>query len=316
MSVLFPKQATRDTHAASVSRSLLGRSALSIGLCLLGLQLVSLRASGQSAPSGATSSGAQPSVFPSNFPTSTLGCIAVVGSSREVAMMYGGLLQARVGAAQAVEVLLEVPAINEADASLPSVATDASADASSVDNSAPWSLSRERNWRQRANVMAPDLNLLISIGAHTSCTSVVIAMATPDGTSPAGWVARRYQVREDTLGPVVTSVGWNGLNIEGLTSFAPPPSAARTTNSSQAAAQTTTQATAAQSQANRSRSATQPTTRDPRVSVPSQAQQSSSPWPWIAAGVAGAALVAGFFIVQSLGPSSPVVHVTGPGTGP
>jgi hypothetical protein len=60
-------------------------------------------------------------------------------------------------------------------------------------------------------------------------------------------------------------------------------------------------------------------TPDPRVTLdrtdssPTPTARRAPVWAFVIAGVAGAALVGGFIAAQSLGPSIPIVHVSGPG---
>lgn len=57
---------------------------------------------------------------------------------------------------------------------------------------------------------------------------------------------------------------------------------------------------------------------DPRVTVQTtpEPRRSTPVWAWVIAGVAGAGLVGAFIAAQSIGPSVPLVRVSGPGASP
>ncbi len=176
-----------------------------------------------------------------------------------------------------------------------------------------------------------DVAPLTTIADALGCASITVLSSTPRGFS-----LRRYDVIARSYDGATEAQQWTDealrarLALPEFTSSAtvatPTASAANSTpttvtptvaNTSASATPTASAAGPTIARAAPRSSATQPA--DPRVTVtpPAQAPRASTPvWAWVIAGVAGAGLVGAFIAAQSIGPSVPLVRVSGPGTAP
>ncbi len=187
--------------------------------------------------------------------------------------------------------------------------------------------------RRALTLAESDVAPLTTIADALGCASITVLSSTPRGFS-----LRRYDVIARSYDGATEAQQWTDealrarLALPEITSSAP---AATPTASAANSTPTTVTPTVANTSANTSAtptasaagptiaraaprsSATQPA--DPRVTVtpPAQAPRASTPvWAWVIAGVAGAGLVGAFIAAQSIGPSVPLVRVSGPGTAP
>jgi hypothetical protein len=154
-----------------------------------------------------------------------------------------------------------------------------------------------------------DLEPLSTISDQLGCASITVLTATPRGLA-----VRRFEALSRSFDAITESAEWTepaivqrlGLATDPVLST---PPAARPTGPSAVTAVPASAPTA------------RPATSDPRVSVADPARASGNDrrapvWAFVLAGVAGAALVGGFLIAQSVGPSMPLVRVSGPGVSP
>jgi hypothetical protein len=182
-----------------------------------------------------------------------------------------------------------------------------------------------------------DTAALDTIANALGCASITVIASTPRGfairrfdaiarqydasTEAAQWTDEALRIRLVIPTPTSASTVATTAAVSGETAVAQPASNAATTATSQATAgaSTTSVATSAPASNTALRSAHR---ADPRVtSQPDPLRNNSSSrstpvWAWVIAGVAGAGLIGGFIAAQSIGPSVPLVRVSGPGMAP
>ncbi|MFO0557188.1 MAG: hypothetical protein U0269_04160 [Polyangiales bacterium] len=189
-----------------------------------------------------------------------------------------------------------------------------------------------------------DATALDTIANALGCASITVVASTPRGfairrfdalsrqydasTESAQWTdeALRSRLAIAAAAPITTSTTSASSATSNAATTTPriaQPTNASTTATS--AAQTTagapsTNTTAAAAQnANVART---PQRADPRVTTQpdplrnNSSSRSTPVWAWVIAGVAGAGLIGGFIAAQSIGPSVPLVRVSGPGMAP
>lgn len=170
-------------------------------------------------------------------------------------------------------------------------------------------------------------------------TALGCSIVTQIAASPSGFVLRRFDAIARTFDAPTDGAAWSDDALRARLAIAPPApntstaasnaSAApvaqptNTATNSSANATSAPQPALAQPSTSAPRSTTAgPSRPDPRVTttqpdpVRQQGTRSTPVWAWVVAGVAGAALVGGFIAAQSIGPSVPLVHVSGPGSAP
>ncbi|MBL8681265.1 MAG: hypothetical protein JNK05_18955 [Myxococcales bacterium] len=193
-----------------------------------------------------------------------------------------------------------------------------------------------------------DAQPLTAIADALGCAQIAVVSATPRGISLRRFdvLASRYDAATEatTYSDSVLSSRFGLPDAATTTTAASTTATASTTTTTTNTANTTTTtngASTAQSSSTNS-AATTPststtparntansaptrtttsratTTPDPRVTVgPTTPPARSTPvWAWVVAGVAGAGLVGAFIAAQTIGPSVPLVRVSGPGTAP
>jgi hypothetical protein len=241
----------------------------------------------------------------------TAGCIAIVADTAELAAMYSAQIARRAAPTVGTRIV-----------------TDRRTDASESRNDMVVAAEVLAEWRRRLPIEQPEVSVLSVISAQSGCGSVIIATV---GQASPSWRARRFRAEGNAVDAIVDAPYWALPDVDALCEQGtthPLQPAPETTTSLSVRAETVATAApatggpgalvgAADAPRAQGVAARPPAPRqsDPRV-APTPAAAGGSPWPWVAAGAAAAVLVGGFFLVQSLGPSSPVVHVTGPGTGP
>lgn len=188
-----------------------------------------------------------------------------------------------------------------------------------------------------------DATALDAIANALGCASITVVASTPRGfairrfdalsrqydasTESAQWTdeALRSRLAIAATAPITTSTTSASSapsNAATTTRIAQPTNASTTatsaTQTTAGAPSTNTTAAAAQN-ANVART---PQRADPRVTTQpdplrnNSSSRSTPVWAWVIAGVAGAGLIGGFIAAQSIGPSVPLVRVSGPGMAP
>lgn len=174
--------------------------------------------------------------------------------------------------------------------------------------------------RRQQTMSDADSAPLTAISTALGCTFV-----TQIASSPSGFVLRRFDAIAHTFDAPTDAPSWSDDALRARLAIAPPPAntTASASTSTTASATAATQPVVAQPSTSAARSTTAaPSRPDPRVTTtqpdPTRAQpnRSTPVWAWVVAGVAGAALVGGFIAAQSIGPSVPLVRVSGPGSAP
>jgi hypothetical protein len=162
--------------------------------------------------------------------------------------------------------------------------------------------------RRALDFTESDRLALTRVAESLGCSRVLELSSTPRGV-----MIRQFDVLAQSFDPGVESSSWTDQDLASRAGISPSPPARASAPSSAEPARAL--APAARSVPRRI------TPSDPRVapdrssntSPDSSAARRAPTWAFVAAGVAGAALVGGFIAAQSLGPSIPVVHVSGPG---
>jgi hypothetical protein len=154
-----------------------------------------------------------------------------------------------------------------------------------------------------------DVEPLTTISDQLGCASITVLTATPRGLA-----ARRFEALSRSFDAITESAEWTEPAIVQRLGLATDPVLAATHASPPSGPSAVTAAPA-------NAPAARTSARDPRVTVAAPGQSSGNDrrapvWAFVLAGVAGAALVGGFLIAQSVGPSMPLVRVSGPGASP
>lgn len=183
---------------------------------------------------------------------------------------------------------------------------------------------------------------LTAIADALGCASITVI-----ASSPRGFVVRRYDILARRYDESTENTQWTDDQLRtrlGLATAATatntatnantaPTAISTAANASSATATTSTAQTTGQGAATvtgapgptqaASSSAPRAATRpDPRVTTQpdplrnNTANRSTPVWAWVIAGVAGAGLIGAFIAAQSIGPSVPLVRVSGPGMAP
>jgi hypothetical protein len=145
--------------------------------------------------------------------------------------------------------------------------------------------------------------------------------ASSTSTAPSNTATTSTAASTTTQSGATTAANPTTTTANTATTTATNTTAANTANTATATtAAATTPARAVASGTTSGRVATPATggRADPRVTVgPAQPPARSTPvWAWVVAGVAGAGLVGAFIASQTIGPSVPLVRVSGPGSSP
>lgn len=154
----------------------------------------------------------------------------------------------------------------------------------------------------------------------------VLARRYDESTENAQWTDDQLRTRLGLATSATTTSAATNANAAATAISTPAnaSSATATTSTTQTTGQGATTATGAPGpmqapSSNAPRAAARP---DPRVTTQpdplrnNTANRSTPVWAWVIAGVAGAGLIGAFIAAQSIGPSVPLVRVSGPGMAP
>jgi hypothetical protein len=179
--------------------------------------------------------------------------------------------------------------------------------------------------RRALTLTDSDAGPIATIADALGCASITVLSSTPRGFS-----LRRFDVIARSYDAATEAQQWTdeALRVRlALPEITPTASAANSTptvapsvtNTNTNTSPTPTASAAGPTIARAAPRSSAPQAADPRVTVapPAQPPRASTPvWAWVIAGVAGAGLVGAFIAAQSIGPSVPLVRVSGPGTAP
>jgi len=185
--------------------------------------------------------------------------------------------------------------------------------------------------RRALALVDADAAALDTVANALGCASITVVASTP-----RGFAIRRFDAISRQYDPSTESAHWSDEALRdrlaiASTTIANAVATNSTTTSAGAAQPTTNTATTTRAPSTNAASTVGATASvnagapriaqraDPRVTTQSDplrnntSSRSTPVWAWVIAGVAGAGLIGGFIAAQSIGPSVPLVRVSGPG---